>query len=242
MRTIILAAACAAVTIPAAAMAQEAATYQDKTPAAEPQKTVSDGPEVSFGLSAATDYLWRGVSQSDNHAAVFATVNVAYKGFYAGAGTENVDFLGINQEYDLWGGYVLPLGPVKVDAGFVRYGYVDSPVKIDTLEGKLALTAPVGKGSVTAAGYYTGNYFGSSDPAFYAELSGSYPLMDKLSVRAAVGHQQISHSAGDYTTWNAGLSYQVLPGAAVSVGYFDTDRPDNRLSRSRVVGSFAVSF
>ena len=242
MRMTIPAAVAACTMLPAAVMAQDAANYHDKTPAAEPQTTVSDSPRLSFGLSAATDYVWRGVSQSDNHAAVFATANVAYKGFYAGAGTENVDFLGIDQEYDLWGGYVLNLGAAKVDAGFVRYGYVDSPVKIDTLEGKLALTAPVNKGSVTAAAYYTGDYFGSGNPALYAELSGNYPVTDKLGVNAAVGHQQISHLSGDYTTWNARLSYRVLPGATASVGYYDTDRARNRLSRARVVGSLAISF
>lgn len=242
MKTVILAAAAAAAALPGAACAQDAATYQDMTPAAEVQTGAASDLNLSASLSAATDYTWRGVSQSDNHAAVFATVSAGYKGFYLGAGTENVDFLGINQEYDLWGGYVLDLHAVKIDAGFVRYGYVDAPIDIDTLEGKLGLTVPVGKGSVTAAGYYTGNYFGSSNPAVYTELSASYPLVDKFSLSAAVGHQQISHSSGDYTTWNAGLTYQVLPGASATVRYIDTDLGSGRLVRGRVVGSFAISF
>lgn len=226
MKTIFLAATAACALLPASAMADEAGS----------------GVDISVSLTGATDYVWRGVSQSDNHAAVFAAVNAGYKGFYLGAETENVDFLGIDQEYDVWGGYATKVGGVKVDAGFVRYGYVDSPVDIDTLEGKLALTAPVGKGAITVAGYYTGSYFGSGNPALYAELSGSYPLTDKLSVRGAIGHQQISHVGSDYTTWNAGVSYQVLPGAAASIGYYDTDRAHDRLSRARAMGSFTVTF
>ncbi|MDE2436808.1 MAG: TorF family putative porin, partial [Sphingomonadales bacterium] len=93
-----------------------------------------DKLNVGASLTGATMYEWRGVSQSDNHAAVFAAVNVGYRGFYAGAGTENVDFAGINQEYDLWGGYALPLGKAKLDLGVVRYGYVNAPSNIDTLE------------------------------------------------------------------------------------------------------------
>lgn len=227
MKTLFLAAFAAGALLPAAAMADDAGASK---------------VDVSVSLTGATDYVWRGVSQSDNHAAVFAAVNASYKGFYLGAETENVDFLGINQEYDVWGGYATKLAGVTVNAGFVRYGYVDSPVDIDTLEGKLALSVPVATGTLTVSGNYTGNYFGSSNPALYTELSGSYPLMDKLSVHGAVGHQQISHASGDYTTWNAGLSYQVLPGASASVGYYDTDRTHNRLSRARAMGSFTVTF
>lgn len=226
MHKMILAAALACGMFPAAALAQDAGSEV----------------QVSASVTGATDYVWRGVSQSDNHAAVFAAVNVSYKGFYAGAGTENVDFLGINQEYDFWAGYTTAIGGVTVDAGVVRYGYVDAPVDIDTLEGKLALTVPVGKGSVTAKGMYTGNYFGSSNAALYTELSASYPLTGKLGISGAIAHQQINDSAADYTTWNAGLSYKLLPGVTASVAYHDTDITHNRLTRARVVGAFTVSF
>ena len=105
-----------------------------------------DGPvQLSASLTGATDYVWRGVSQSNQDPAVFAAVNVSAGGFYAGAGTENVHFAGIDQEYDLWGGNVVPLGKAKLDIGVVRYGYVDAPAKIDTLEVKAALSGSVGK-------------------------------------------------------------------------------------------------
>ena len=140
---------------------------------------------------------------------MFATVNVSAGGFYAGAGTENVDFAGIKQEYDLWAGYTLPLGKAKLDIGVVRYGYVDAPVKIDTLEVKAALSGSVGKLGLGVTAYHTGNYFGSSQPATYVEGTASYPLTGKLSMSAAFGHQQIDKLPG-YDTWSAGLSYQVL--------------------------------
>ena len=243
--TILLIAATLSLGVSGTACAQDssgAAVYEDNTPASKPVTQTHKDVKVSFALSAATDYVWRGVSQSDNHAAVFATVNVSASGFYAGAGTENVDFLGIHQEYDLWGGYVVDLGPAKLDVGVVRYGYVNSPVDIDTLEAKVALTGAIGKLNLGAAGYYTGNYFGSGKDAIYAEVTASYPLMEKLTASAALGHQQISN-APDYTTWNLGLRYKVLPGATVGVSYIDTDiRPSGRLSRARVMGNFSIGF
>ena len=198
--------------------------------------------DVSVGLSAATDYVWRGVSQSDEDPAVFATVQVTAGGFYAGAGTENVDFAGVKQEYDLWAGYVLPLGgTTKLDVGVVRYGYVDAGADIDTLEIKGALSTSVGQTGLGLATYWTPDYFGTDKSAIYTELTASHPLMDKLTLSGAVGYQSINNSNADYVNWNAGLKYEVLPGASVDVRYHDTDEAGDVFG-SRIVGSFAIGF
>lgn len=218
----------AALALPAAAQAQDA-----------------DGMTVSASLTGATNYEWRGVSQSDNHAAVFAAVNVGYQGFYAGAGTENVDFAGVKQEYDFWGGYKLPLGSnVKLDIGFVRYGYVDSATDIDTLEVKGALSGNIGKLGLTGAVYHTGNYFGSGNNATYYEAQASLPVAEKVTLSGAFGHQKVN-TAFNYNNWRLGASYALAKNATVSVNYHDTD--DNgalfgRLGKSQLVGSFTVAF
>lgn len=204
-----------------------------------------DPLDVSVTLTGATDYVWRGVSQSNEDPAVFVAVNVSKGGFYAGAGTENVDFAGINQEYDLWAGYVLPLGDkVKLDVGVVRYGYVDAPVDIDTTEIKVGLSGKAGKVSLGVTGYHTGNYFGSSNPATYVEGTMGVSVTDKLTASGAFGHQQIDNAA-DYNTWNAGLSYAVAKNASVDVRYYDTDDDGTMLGTlgdARLVGSFSVTF
>ena len=201
-----------------------------------------DAAKVSFGLTGATDYVWRGVSQTDSDPAVFASVNLAYRGFYAGAGTENVRFAGIRQEYDLWAGYGLDLGAVRLDSGVVRYGYVDSAARIDTLEGKLALSGKVGKLGLTASGYYTGNYFGSGNGALYTEAAAAFPATARLSLSGAYGHQQIDRAQG-YDTWNLGASYAVLPGASLGLRYHDTaGLGSGRNVRARLTGSFSLTF
>lgn len=241
MKTI-LTAALATMLLAGTAQAQDAATYQDKTPAAQAQTATPSDLKLSVGLSASTDYVWRGVSQSDEKPAVFATLNASYKGFYAGAGTENIDFAGISQEYDLWAGYVLDLGPAKLELGVVRYGYVDAPGNIDTLEGKAALSGKVGKLALSGAVYHTENYFGSHLAATYGELAASYPVTGKLSLSGAVGRQEIDRAA-DYTTWNLGASYALFGSAKVDLRYHDTDtRAFGSLGKGRVVGSFSLSF
>lgn len=218
----------AALALPAAAQAQDA-----------------DGPTISASLTGATNYEWRGVSQSANHAAVFAAVNVGYKGFYAGAGTENVDFAGIKQEYDVWGGYQLPVGGnVKLDVGFVRYGYVDAAADIDTFEVKGAVSGSISKLALTATVYHTGNYFGSGHNATYYEVQASLPVAEKVTLSGAFGHQNVN-TAFNYNNWRLGASYALAKNASVSVNYHDTD--DNgalfgRLGKSQLVGAFTVAF
>lgn len=245
MKTTIKSAAIAAAAIcllPGAALAQDASTYEDKAPAANPQTSTDSPVKLSIGLSAATDYVWRGVSQSDEDPALFATISVNAGGFYAGAGTENVDFAGINQEYDLWGGYVFDLGGPKLDIGLVRYGYIDAPADIDTLEVKAALSGSAGKLGLGVAAYHTRDYFGTSENATFLEASASYPLTGKLSASAAFGHQQIDNLP-DYNNWNLGLSYEVLKGAKVDVRYHDTDTGNfGTLGDARIVGSFSIGF
>ena len=224
------------------AFAQDDMNETSGPPAADPVEDAS-GVDVSFSLSAATDYVFRGISQSAEDPAVFAAVSVNYQGFYAGAGTENVDFPGIDQEYDLWVGYVFDMTEgTSLDVGVVRYGYVDSPVDIDTVEFKAALSTSVGQTGFGAAGYWTPDYFGTDDDGFYAEINAAQPLNENLRVSGAVGHQWIS-AGSDYLTWNVGASYIVLPGATVDVRYHDTDtNAFGTLADSRLVGSFSVSF
>ncbi len=227
MKKLLAGAALAALALPSAAFAEE-----------------GEGIDVSVTLTGSTNYQWRGVSQTDNQPAVFAAVSASYKGFYAGAGTENVDFAGIDQEYDLWAGYALPLGKAKLDLGVVRYGYVDAPTNIDTTEIKGALTVPVGKVSLTGAVYHTWDYFGTDADATYFEASAAMPVNDKLSLSGAFGHQTVD-GLFNYNTWNLGASYAVFKGASIDVRYHDTDDDGvlfGRLGKARLVGSFSITF
>lgn len=238
----LLASAAALTAISQPAFAQDEMNESSGPPAADPVEDAS-GMDVSLTFSAATEYVFRGISQSAEDPAVFAAVSVNYQGFYAGAGTENVDFPGIDQEYDLWVGYVFDLAPAtSLDVGLVRYGYIDSPVDIDTVEVKAALSTSLGQAGLGVAGYWTPDYFGTDDDGFYAEVNAAQPIGEKLRVSGALGHQWIG-AGGDYLTWNLGASYAVLPGASVDIRYHDTDtNAFGTLADSRLVGSFSVSF
>jgi uncharacterized protein (TIGR02001 family) len=227
------------------ALAATTALADETIPAVVPAATVAPPPvpiAISATLTGATDYIFRGISQTNQNPAVFAEVDLASHGFYLGVRTENVKFAGIRQEYDGWGGYVIPLGPLKLDLGFLRYGYTNAVLDTDTFEGKAALSGKIGKLKAHVAGYFTGNYFGSHHGGEYYEIGASYPLLPKLSVIGVFGHQNVDHDF-HYDTWNVGLGYALGKGMLLSARYVDTnDGAAGSLGRARAVGSFAITF
>lgn len=189
---------------------------------AQAQEDNAASTTVNFSLAAGTDYVWRGLTQTDGGPAAFATVTVQHGGFYAGAGTENVDFSGISQEYDLWGGYVVDLGPARLDLGASFYGYVDAPSNIDTLEFKAALSGGRKKIGYTVSANYTPDYFGTGKGGVYSEAAVSYALSERVQLSGALGHQQIE-ALPDYATWNLGASGELAKGLRLDLRYHDTD-------------------
>jgi uncharacterized protein (TIGR02001 family) len=180
--------------------------------------------KLSATLGAATDYVWRGVSQTDEKPFVFGTVDLTAGDFYAGVGAENVDFgNSINVEYDLYAGWRPKLGAATLDLGVVRYGYANQPsgVDIDTLEGKAGASLPVGGGSVSGFVAYTSDYFGSGASGTYGELDGSAAPFHGWTLSGAIGRQEIDAGTG-YSTWNLGLSHPIGK-ATFDVRYHDTD-------------------
>lgn len=203
------------------------------------------GPSVSFNVGAASDYVFRGVSQTDEDPQVFGGVDVAYGKFYVGAWASNVDFYdSTDAEYDLYVGYKPTLGAVSLDLAAIRYGYIDAPsgADYDYWEFKAAASVPVGKGSLGAAVYYSPDFFGAVDQAFYYEVNGSYGLTDKISVSGALGRQELE-GPGDYTTWNIGLGFALNDHLGIDVRYHDTGvHKYGKLYDSRGVVSLKATF
>jgi len=209
------------------------------------QSALAEGPSVSVSLTGATEYVWRGVTQSDENPAVFVAATVRQNGFYAGVGAENVDFLGINTEYDLCAGWEGEVASgVTLDVGLVRYGYVDVPggLDLDTVEVKAAVSTAFDKVAVGAAVHYTDDYFATEEPATYVELNASVPLTDKWNLSGAVARQILEGDSGSYNTWNIGVGYAVAENVTLGLRYHDTDGDYlGSAGDGRVVLSFSVA-
>jgi uncharacterized protein (TIGR02001 family) len=89
--------------------------------------SVSSYAGVSANVSFTTDYIWRGMTQSDGPAVQGGFDYVADSGFYAGFWGSNVNFNnGNGQELDYYAGYGTSIGDVGVDIGYIVFDYPDS--------------------------------------------------------------------------------------------------------------------
>lgn len=203
--------------------------------------------EVTFtgNVALATDYAFRGISQTDGAAAVQGGFDAAAGNLYAGVWASNVDFTGFGVdgglELDIYGGFKVPLDPVTLDFGVIGYFYPNSsdlPGPTPRIEGELdyfegyakASFAPATGVSLGAAAYFSPEFTGETGQAYYLEASGSFALSDALSLSGALGYQSIDDVSGvfpgsftdEYVTWNLGGT-ATLSGFAVDLRYVGTD-------------------
>ena len=182
---------------------------------------------IAFNVGAATDYEFRGVSQTNRSPQIFAGADATLGSIgYAGVWVSNVDFgNGTKAEYDIYGGFKPTLGAVAFDLGVIYYGYAHKPSGPDEAyyEVKALASVPVGPATIGAAVYYSPEFFGETGTATYYEVNGAVPVPNtKFTVSAAAGHQEID-AGGSYSTWNLGVGYAATDHLGFDLRYWDTD-------------------
>lgn len=198
--------------------------------------------QVSFNVGAATDYVFRGVSQTDESAQVFGGVDYAHGPFYVGAWASNVDFGdGTDAEFDLYAGYKPTMGDITFDLGAIYYGYINEPGGADWAqwEFKAAASAPAGPVTLGVAGYYSPDYTGvGTDDSLYLELNAGVTPAENWAVTAALGKQSVDFEGGgsdDYTTWNIGVAYTFAEKFTADLRWHDTNIDGSPAADGRVV-------
>lgn len=203
--------------------------------------------KFSFNVGANNDYVFRGVSQTDEDLSLFGGVDASFMGIgYAGAWLSNVDFgNGTDFEFDLYAGVKPSVGAVTFDLGVFYYGYADQPKGSDQdyWEGKIAASVPAGPVTLGAALFYSPEFFGKTGDAVYSEVNFSTAIPDsKFSVSGALGYQQIQGPL-DYMTWNTGVGYAFTDTLSADIRYHDTDGHSfGQIYGSRLVGGLKFVF
>ena len=203
--------------------------------------------KLAFNVGANTDYVFRGISQTDEDPSVFGGIDATIGSIgYAGVWVSNVDFgNGTDAEFDLYAGIKPVVGPVTFDIGVLYYGYVDQPSgsNEDYWEGKVTASVAAGPATLGAAFFYSPSFFGKTGDATYYEVNGALPIGDtKFTISGALGYQQVKGPA-DYTTWNLGVGYALTDHIGLDVRYFDTDEHGfGKIYGSRVVAGVKLTF
>lgn len=207
--------------------------------------------EVSYNVGVASDYVFRGVSQTDEGAQIFGGVDLAKDSLYAGAWVSNVDFspfgdTDTNIEYDLYVGVKPEAAGFSFDFAAIYYGYLNAPdgpgtVDLNYWEFKAAASRSYGPATVGAALYYSPEFTGETGEAIYTEVNGAYAFTDTVSASAALGFQGIDE-ADDYTTWNVGATWAFLPYLSADLRYHDSDIDTGGITDERVNLTLKAAF
>lgn len=215
---------------------------------AAPQAVSAQSADWAFNAAVGSDYVFRGVSQTEEDPALSAGVDLTAGSFYAGAWASNVSFVGdddTNAEVDLYGGFRTETAGWNMDLGVVGYFYTNQPnsADYDYVELKAAASRAVGPATVGAAVYWSPDFFGAAeDEATYVEANAAFNPADKWTLSGALGRQFVS-SDFDYTTWNVGAAYALTDTLAVDVRYHDTDEHDfGDVYGARAVASLKAVF
>jgi uncharacterized protein (TIGR02001 family) len=204
--------------------------------------------DLTLNAGAASDYVFRGVSQTRGRPQAFGGADVAFGGIgYAGVWASNVDFGdSTGAEYDLYAGVKPMVGPVNLDLGVLRYGYTNAPsgAKLTHYEAKAAASMSLGPATLGGAFFFSPDAAGPGRvKSYYYELNGAVPSpIPRLSLSAAIGRQSYD-GPGDYTTWDLGASYALSDRLGVDLRYWDTDEHRfGKAYKARVVASLRATF
>lgn len=185
-------------------------------------------------VGLASDYRYRGISQTEKKPALQGGFDYSHEsGVYVGTWASNVSwFDAINPssqnslEWDFYGGYKMPVGPVTLDVGVLQYYYpgsqVDGVASPNTFEGYVGASWEF---LTFKYSHSFTNLFGTPDSKHseYFDLSASYDVWNGFIVGAHFGRQHVAHnSVASYNDWKIGVTKEVL-GVNVGLNYIGTD-------------------
>lgn len=200
--------------------------------------------ELSANASVTNNYIWRGLTQTENEAAVQGGIDYADdSGFYIGTWVSNVNY-GASDVYsyenDIYLGYAFDAGGVSWDIGYLYYNY-DKEAKFDF--GEVYLKASIG--GFSAAAFVLTNTeadeigdqdFGAGG-TYYLSADYGFEVGDGIGIGLHVGYhdgdfaEAFNGTDDGYFDYNVSLSKggfgfmitDTNAGGAASEGGFDND-------------------
>ena len=195
-------------------------------------------------IAITSDYMFRGVSQTDSNPAVQGGFDYAAPvGLHAGTWASNVAFGG-GIEMDWYAGFANTVGALTYDVGAIYYSYPKShdATEFNFWEGFLKLGYKftlAGLEHSVGVGYnYSPDYFGEDGSAHYVNGKVQFGLPLGIGLAAEVGYQTVEgdkttgDGAGldgddgfDYVHYRFGASYGVK-GFTLDLSYHNTTEPN----------------
>lgn len=192
---------------------------------------------VSANMALTSNYVWRGMTQSDNSPAVQGGIDLEYKGFYASVWGSNVEFGAGNvasMELDIYGGYGGEFYGIGYDIGAIQYAYPNQTKQLNFAEAYFGLSKDFEVVSVGAK-YYSGIKTDDIDPTDAWEVSLSAPMPMDITFNALYGDYD---KVGNY--YNVGLTKPVGK-FEVGISYAGIDM-DSGSNQDNLIATISTSF
>jgi uncharacterized protein (TIGR02001 family) len=224
---------------------------------------------VTSTWTLASDYDFRGISQSAKDPAIQGSVDYANdSGWYIGGWASNVDFgaTDVDYEVDLYSGFTgTSEGGLGYDVGVVYYAYPDeSDLNYFEIYGSVSYEWFKGKvwysnafGGDAAEDYFAANVGNDDAAALYVEGNATIPLPQNFSVLLHAGYStgdywdNVGADAGpgldgDYIDYSVGVGYSINK-FNLALKYVDTDgdletTTDVFNNEGRVIFTVATTF
>lgn len=190
--------------------------------------------EIEGNVTLATDYSFRGWSQTMRDPAIQGGFDVAFdSGLYVGTWGSNVNFGAsddgnvASMEWDLYVGWSGDLSDdVSVDVSFIHFEYPGDRDNLNYQE----LAGSLSFGDVTLGINYSPEYLAVADVTFfYPYAQYSYGFTEDVSLDFHIGFNQADSPSEDffgeddeYVDYSAAISFP-LAQATVSFGVFGTN-------------------
>jgi uncharacterized protein (TIGR02001 family) len=211
--------------------------------------------EISGNVSLATDYRFRGISQTDNDPAIQGGFDWAHdSGLYAGVWASNLQFAG-SIEMDYYGGFSGEMGNgLGYDVGIIYYDYPSdnqgTGPDLEFVEFYGGLSGSVGGADLSAKISYSPDYFGETDTGIYYEAGADFSLPADFGASLHVGYQTIdegkasqggffSSEEDSYVDWSVGIC-NAAGGVDLGLTYVDTNLDDADCFSSSICDSTVI--
>ena len=232
----------------------------DAPAAAAPEYTLTGN------MALTTDYVFRGVSQTQNKPAIQGGVDFGISGFYLGMWASNVAWVndsGLKDnnslEVDFYGGYKGAFAEdFGYDLGVITYYYPGDDVEGATTPDTTEIYAGISwktlslKYNYVVSDYFVGWTTSEGDKtqgSYYIDLSGTYDFGDGWGVLSHIDYQDVkNNSPASYTDWKLGVTKDVGFGV-FTLAYTDTDANTDaytwageKVADAKAVLTFSKSF
>ena len=184
-------------------------------------------------VGATSDYRFRGISQTDENAALQGEINLNHSsGIHAGVWGSSIDFDensdegNFKLEVDYTAGFTFAISDVDVDLGYVYYTYPNSESDVDADFGEIY-------GNASYKGFEVGvnwsdDYFLESGKSTYVYTGVSHEF-GIVTVGANVGYtffdekDVFENGTDQYMDYTVSASVDVLKNVNLGVSYVGTD-------------------